>query len=75
MERHIVFANYIQLRETNQNKGHTIYIDGRTKDLRNNARFIKSTWPKTTKQLPNACFMDMMEIRYCYVQKNDSCRG
>jgi hypothetical protein len=43
MRRYEVAANYIQLLDNNQNKGATMYIDGRTKATRNIAGFINST--------------------------------
>jgi hypothetical protein len=36
-------ANYIQLKDNDQNKGETIYIDGRPKVVGNIAGFINST--------------------------------
>jgi hypothetical protein len=36
-------ANYIQLKNNDQNKGETIYIDGRPKAMGNIAGFINST--------------------------------
>ena len=42
MRRYGVAANYIQLVENNQNKGATMYIDGRIKASRNVAGFINS---------------------------------
>ena len=43
MRRNGVAANYIQLLDNNQNKGATMYIDGRPKDTRNIVCFINST--------------------------------
>ena len=43
MRRYRVAANYIQLLDNNQNKGATMYIDGRPKATRNIAGFINST--------------------------------
>jgi hypothetical protein len=36
-------TNYIQLKDNDQNKGETIYIDGRPKEAGNIAGFINST--------------------------------
>jgi hypothetical protein len=43
MRRYRAAANYIQLLDNNQNKGATMYIDGRPKATRNIAGFINST--------------------------------
>jgi hypothetical protein len=43
MWRYEVAENYIQLLNTNQNKGATMYIDGRPKDTGNIVGFINST--------------------------------
>jgi hypothetical protein len=52
MRRYGVTTNYIQLVDNNQNKGETMYIDGRPKDSRNIEGFINSTQPvETTKKL------------------------
>jgi hypothetical protein len=42
MQRYGFATNYIQLVDNNQNKGETMYIDGRPKDTRNIAGFINS---------------------------------
>jgi hypothetical protein len=49
-------ANYIQLKDNDQNKGETIYIDGRPKETGNIAGFINSTRPTTTNKQPNCVF-------------------
>jgi hypothetical protein len=49
-------ANYIQLKDNDQNKGATIYIDGRPKERGNIAGFINSTRPTTTNKRPNCIF-------------------
>jgi hypothetical protein len=36
-------TNYIHLKDNNKNKGATIYIDGRPKEMGNIAAFINST--------------------------------
>jgi hypothetical protein len=43
MRRYGVAGNYIQLLDNNQNKGATMYIDGRPKATGNIAGFINST--------------------------------
>jgi hypothetical protein len=43
MRRYDLAANYIQLKDNDQNKGETIYIYGRPKETRNIAGFINST--------------------------------
>ena len=49
-------ANYIQLKDNDKNKGATIYIDGRPKEVVNIAGFINSTWTITTNKHPNCIF-------------------
>ena len=53
MRRYAVAANYIQLKDNNENKGATVYIDGRPKASENIARLIKSTRPGKTINKPN----------------------
>jgi hypothetical protein len=55
MRRYKVAANYIQLLDNNQNKGETMYIDGRPKDTGNIAGFISTQSVATTKK-PNCIF-------------------
>jgi hypothetical protein len=43
MRRCDLAANYIQLKDNDQNKGETIYIDGRPKPMGNIGGFINST--------------------------------
>jgi hypothetical protein len=43
MQRYGLDANYIQLKDNDQNKGETIYIDGRPKEMGHIAGFIKIT--------------------------------
>jgi hypothetical protein len=43
MQRYGLAANYIQLKDNDQNKGETIYIDGRPKTTGNIAWFINNT--------------------------------
>jgi hypothetical protein len=56
MWRYRVAANYIQLLDNNQNKGETMYIDGRPKETRNIVGFINSTRPVATTKKPNCIF-------------------
>jgi hypothetical protein len=56
MQRYGVAANYIQLLDNNQNKGATMYIDGRPKSIGNIAGFINSTRPVATTKKPNCIF-------------------
>ena len=49
-------ANYIQLLDNNQNKGATMYIDGRPKATGNIAGFINSTRLVATTKKPNCIF-------------------
>ena len=56
MRRYGVAANYIELAEHNNNKGATMYIDGRPKASGNVAGFINSTRPVTTTKQSNCEF-------------------
>ena len=56
MWRYGLAANYIQLKNNDQNKGETIYIDGRPKTTRNIAWFINIAWPTTTNKQHNCVF-------------------
>ena len=52
MQRYRVAANYIQLVDNNQNKGASMYSDGRPKATGNNVGFTNSTrLVATTKKL------------------------
>jgi hypothetical protein len=54
--RYRVATNYIQLVDNNQNKGATMYIDGRPKATGNIVGFINSTRPVTTTKKLNFIF-------------------
>jgi hypothetical protein len=56
MRRYRVTTNYIQIVDNNQNKGETMYIDGRPKATRNIVGFINSTGPVATTKRPNCIF-------------------
>ena len=56
MRRYGLAANYIQLKDNDQNKGASMYIDGRPKALGNIVAFINSTWLATTNKQPNCVF-------------------
>ena len=56
MHRYGLSENYIQLKDKGQNKGATLYIDGRPKISRNIAGFINSTQPSSTLKKPNCIF-------------------
>ena len=49
-------TNYLLLKDKDQNKGATLYIDERPKKTRNIARFINSTQPGSTHKQPNCIF-------------------
>ena len=66
MQRYRVATNYIQLLDNNQNKGATMYIDGRPKATKNIVGFINSTRPvETTKKLN--CIFDAHEGNRIFV--------
>jgi hypothetical protein len=56
MRRDGLAANYIQLKDNDQSKGATLYIDGRPKEMGNIPRFLNSTRPMTTNKRPNCVF-------------------
>jgi hypothetical protein len=56
MRRYRVATNYIQLVDNNQNKGTTMYIDGRQKASGNIVGFINSTRPMETTMKLNSIF-------------------
>jgi hypothetical protein len=51
-----VSANYLQLKDNNQNKGLSMYIDKRPKASGNIAGFINSTQPRSTNKQPYSVF-------------------
>ena len=55
MHRYGLSANYLQLKDKDQNKG-AMYIDGRTKITRNIAGFINSTQLGYTLKEPSCIF-------------------
>ena len=56
MHRYGLSANYLQLKDKDQNKGATLYIDGRPKATGNIAGFINSSQPGSTIKQPNCEF-------------------
>ena len=56
MRRYGLLANYIQLKYKAQNKGATMYMDGRPKTTSNIAGLINSTKPGSTLKQPNYIF-------------------
>jgi hypothetical protein len=56
MQRYALAANYIQLINTDRNKGVTIYIDGRPKDSGNITGFINNTQLGTKKKQLNCIY-------------------
>lgn len=49
-------SNYNKLKDNDQDKGTTMYIDGRLKEAGNIVGFLNSTWPTTTNTKPNWIF-------------------
>lgn len=68
MQRYAITTNYIQLRDSNQNKEASMYIDGRSKYSRNIARFIYRHDPRQQINNPIAYLKGMKEIGYSCVQ-------
>ena len=66
MWRYRVAVNYIQLLDNNQNKGATMYIDGRPKATGNIAGFINSTQPVAKTKKPN-CIFEACEVNCIFV--------
>ena len=56
MHRFEFSANYLQLKDKDQNKGETLYIDGRPKKTGNIVGFINSTQLGSTLKKPNCIF-------------------
>lgn len=56
MQRYVLATNYIQLRDNDDNKGPSIYIDVRPKALGNITGFINSAQLGTTNKQPNCIF-------------------
>ena len=66
MHRYGFSTNYIKLKDKNQNKGATLYIDGRPKKTGNIAGFINSTQPRSTLKQPN-CIFESCEGNHVFV--------
>ena len=66
MRRYGLSANYIQLKDKAQNKGETLYMDGRPKTTSNIAGFINSTQPGSTLKQPN-CIFESHEGNHVFV--------
>ena len=66
MCRYGLSANYIQLKDKDQNKGSKLYIDGMPKITGNIARFINSTQPGSTLKQPN-CIFESREVKRVFV--------
>ena len=49
-------ANYLPLKDKDQNKGETLYIDGRPRETRNIVLFINNTQPGSTLNQTNFIF-------------------
>ena len=56
MGRYGLSANYIQLKDNDQNKGATLYINGRPKATGNIVGFINSSQPGSAFKKPNCIF-------------------
>ena len=56
MHRYGLLTNYLQLKDKDQNKGETLYIDGRPKTTRNIVGLINSTQLGSTLKKPNCIF-------------------
>ena len=65
MRRHGFSTNYIQLKDKSQNKGATMYMDGRPKTTGNIVGFINSTQPGSTLKQPNCIFESREGNRFC----------
>ena len=56
MQRYEVSTNYIQLKDKDQNKGASMYIEGRPKAMVNIVGFINTTLLETINKKPNYIF-------------------
>ena len=76
MCRDRVFANYLQLKYKDQNKGATMYIEERPKETWNIARFINNTQPRSTNKQHN-CIFERHEGNhvFCMFHKINSYKG
>ena len=66
MCRYGLSVNYIQLKVKSQNKGATLYMDGRPKTTGNIAGFINSMQPRSTLKQPN-CIFELREGNHVFV--------
>ena len=66
MYRYGLSTNYLQLKDKDQNKGATLYIDRRPKITGNIVGFIKSIQPRSTLKQPN-CIFDAREWKHFFV--------
>ena len=65
MRRYGLSTNYIQMKDKAQNKGATLYMDGRPKTNGNIVGFINSTQPGSTLKKPN-CIFESHEGNYVF---------
>ena len=56
MRRYRLFENYLELKNNNQSKGASMYIDGRPKASGNITGFINNTQPRDTNKQPSCIF-------------------
>ena len=66
MNRYGLSANYLKLKGKDQNKGATLYIEGRPRTTRNIAGFINNTQPWCTLKQPN-CIFEGCEGKWVFV--------
>ena len=66
MHRYGLSSNYIQLKYKAQNKGATLYMDGRPKTTDNIVGFINNTQPGSTLKKPN-CIFELCEGNRVFV--------
>ena len=66
MRRYGLSANYLQLKDKDQNKGAALYIDGRPKITGNIKGFINSTQRGSTLKKPN-CIFESREGNHVFV--------
>ena len=57
------YANYNKMKENNQDKIYSIYIDGNSKYCGNIIGFINSTHPGNINKLPECVFVECEENR------------
>ena len=70
MRRYGLSVNYLQLKDKDQNKGATLYINERPKSIGNIEGFINNTQLGSTINIPNSHLRGLKETVFLYVPLN-----